>query len=101
MNTGFEISKESLRLQASRMHSHGDDYEAAVQRLRERSGRWGDDGLFAEIEMAWIDCRQTILDAGPGLGGTLTDQGDRMMAVPANIDAADAASIMPERDAWA
>ncbi|GAA3244536.1 hypothetical protein [Nonomuraea helvata] len=100
MNSGFEIAKETLRLEASRMRGHGDDYEAAVQRLQERNGRWGDDGLFAEIEMAWVECRQTVLAAVPSLGGMIGRMSHGMHAVSANIDAADAASTLPETAAW-
>ncbi|MFC5822749.1 hypothetical protein [Nonomuraea insulae] len=96
----MEVGKDALRMQASRLHTNGDDYTAAVERLRERGGRWGDDGLFAEIEAAWVDCRQTVIEAVPGIGGTVNGVGDGMLAVPRNIDAGEDASAMQEPSAW-
>src|SRR5690606_42151261 len=77
MSTGFEMAAEALRSQASRVHQHGDEYEAAVARLREGSGHWGEDGLFAALQLARAECRDIILAAVPGLSGTINSTQER------------------------
>ncbi|MDA0646292.1 MULTISPECIES: hypothetical protein [Nonomuraea] len=101
MSTGFEMAPESLRLQATRVHQHGEDYEAAVARLREGGGQWGDDGLFAALQLAWTECREVILTAVPGLSGSINGVGDGMVAASANIGAVETALTTPEPDRWA
>ncbi|MET8004994.1 hypothetical protein [Nonomuraea glycinis] len=100
MTTGFEMGKETLRQQASRMRGHGAEYDAAIARLRDRSGKWGDDGLFAAIEMAWGEARDSMVTAVPALGGAVTGVGDGLTVVPANVEAAEHASRLPETDPW-
>ncbi|MFG1696644.1 hypothetical protein [Nonomuraea sp. NPDC049309] len=99
MHYGVEIAKEAYTEQAKRLQTHGDDYVAAVERLRERGGRWGDDGLFAAIEMAWVDCRQAMLEAVPGLGGHIGEVSEGMRLVPRNVTAAEQAGAM-DPAAW-
>lgn len=101
MSTGFEMATESLRMQASRVHQHGEDYEAAVARLRQSSGQWGDDGLFAALQMAWTECREVILAAVPGLSGSINGVGDGMAAASANVAAVESALTTPEPSRWA
>lgn len=101
MSTGFEMAAEALRSQASRVHQHGDEYEAAVARLREGSGHWGDDGLFAALQLAWTECREIILAAVPGLSGTINGVGDGMVTASTNVEAVEGAMTTPGADRWA
>ena len=100
MTTGFEMGKETLRQQASRVRVHGSEYDAAIARLRDRSGKWGDDGLFAAIEVAWGEARDTMVTAVPALGGAVTGVGDGLTVVPANVEAAEQASRITETVPW-
>ncbi|MEV4474749.1 hypothetical protein ACFFR3_22720 [Nonomuraea salmonea] len=100
MQYGVEIAKEAYTEQARRLQTHGDDYAAAVERLRERGGRWGDDGLFAEIETAWIECRLAMLEAVPGIGGHIGGVSAGMRLVPQNVTAGEQASAMQDPAAW-
>ncbi|MFG1941656.1 hypothetical protein [Nonomuraea sp. NPDC048826] len=81
------MARETLRLQASRVHEHGDEYGAAVRRLQERGGYWGDDGLFAPLQGVWTECREMILTAVPGLSGAINGVGDGMVVASANVTA--------------
>ncbi len=101
MTTGMDIAKGSLRQQATRVRVHGEEYEAAVERLRARTGGWGDNGLFGEFEKAWVECRHTMLTTVPALSGTIGGVGDGMALVPDNVEAAEQASALPELDPWA
>jgi len=101
MTTGIDITGEAVRRQASHVRAHGEDYEAAVERLRARSGGWGDDGLFAEFEAVWHECRLTMLATVPALSGTIGGVGDGLALVSGNVGAADQAVTMPEITSWA
>ncbi|MEV0622515.1 hypothetical protein AB0I81_55005 [Nonomuraea sp. NPDC050404] len=90
----MEVVGGALRSQANRLVTNGEEYAAAVQRLQARGGRWGDDGLFAAIESTWIECRQTMIEAVPGIGSTINGVGMGVNTVSNNIDAANAASTI-------
>lgn len=83
------------------MRIHGEEYDAAVQRLRERAGAsWGDDGLFAIVNQVWAQCSQTIVATKSALSDEVRDTGGGLTTVARNIRDADTAATMPEDGAW-
>ncbi|MEV7011183.1 hypothetical protein [Streptosporangium sp. NPDC051022] len=96
MGSGFEIAREAMGQEASRMRIHGEDYAAAVRRLRERGSggaSWGDDGLLSMLVGPYAEASTLGLEAMTGLSGVIDGTGETMNTVLANTDAAEAASI--------
>ncbi|WP_449063527.1 hypothetical protein [Planomonospora algeriensis] len=85
--TGFEISSGAVGQEGARVSARGADYDAAVQRLRERgygASSWGDDGLFGMIVAAYAECAQVSLEALAGLSGEIGGTGEGLGNVARN-----------------
>ncbi len=96
MGSGFEMAREAMGQEASRMRIHGEDYAAAVRRLRERGSggaSWGDDGLLSMLVGPYAEASMLGLEAMTGLAGVIGDTGGTMTTVLANTDMAEAAGI--------
>lgn len=84
---GFEIASGVLAREGTHVSDHGADYDAAIERLRERGGgasTWGDDGLFGIIAAAYSECAQVSLAALTGLAGEITSTGEALSRVATN-----------------
>ncbi|MEU9831568.1 hypothetical protein AB0D67_08495 [Streptosporangium sp. NPDC048047] len=87
MTFGFEIAPDATGQDASRIRTHGEEYDAAVQRLRDRGvggGSWGDDGLLGPLTAVYADCSAAAVEALTGLSSVITGVGDGLRAVAAN-----------------
>ncbi|MFF4415585.1 hypothetical protein ACFYY8_23890 [Streptosporangium sp. NPDC001559] len=96
MSSGFEISRGTLEQESSRMRTHGEDYAAAVRRLRERGlggSSWGDNGLLSTFLHSYSEAGMVGLDALTGLSQVIDGTGGAMSTVVANTDVAEQASI--------
>lgn len=91
MHGGLEIDHGAMKRAASNLVDHGDDYRAALQRLRERSdgSAWGDDGLFAAFVAAYNQCAWTALQAYSHMGTAIGDTGDALTTVRQRVSSAD------------
>ncbi|MDF5756041.1 hypothetical protein [Spongiactinospora sp. TRM90649] len=95
MGTNFQIDHQEVWQNAQQMSAHGEDYVAALARLRERGAggaAWGDDGLIGEFTMAYGDCLLTGMTALTGLGAVIGDTGGALGAVVARTRAAEEGS---------
>ncbi|TDE44111.1 hypothetical protein E1295_25565 [Nonomuraea mesophila] len=97
MSQGFEIDREAFGQHAVRMTAHGDDYAAAIQRLKERGyaeGGWGDtDGLLSLLMPAYAESVCLGLLAHDRLSAALRRTGYGMHEVRRNIDDAEPAGF--------
>lgn len=96
MGNGFEISRGTLEQESSRMRTHGEDYAAAVRRLRERGlggSSWGDNGLLAMFVRSYSEASVVGLDALTGLSQVIDGTGGAMGTVIANTEVAEQASM--------
>ncbi|MEV4115640.1 hypothetical protein [Nonomuraea sp. NPDC049695] len=94
--TGLEIALGAVGRNASEIRTLGEDYDAAIQRLRERANgaaAWGDDGLFGVITAAYAECTQMGLAALTGVSSEITGTGEGLDAVGRNTQAAEDANV--------
>jgi hypothetical protein len=85
--TGFEIASGAVEHEGTRVSTHGADYDAAIQWLRERgngASTWGDDGLFCTFAAAYAECTQMGLAALTELSGEIDGTGEGMRGVSKN-----------------
>ncbi|WP_237105206.1 hypothetical protein [Nonomuraea sp. MG754425] len=71
----------------TRIATHGAEYQAALQRLRERGNgvsSWGDDGLFGGFATMYAECTQVSLMALTGVSGEVGGTGEGLRAVSRN-----------------
>lgn len=94
--SGLEIDRDWVGVQAPRrMDVHGEDYDAAVQRLRQREiggASWGEVGLIAECAAALGLGGHYLHEVLGDLGPALILTGDHVHTAAANTAAAEAAS---------
>jgi hypothetical protein len=96
MSSGFEINRESVEQYASRMRIHGEDYAAALQRLKERGlggTSWGDDGLLSMLVRPYAEATALGLEAMTGLSTVIGETGDGLSGVASNTRAAEEANV--------
>ncbi|MEV6149921.1 hypothetical protein AB0L53_06220 [Nonomuraea sp. NPDC052129] len=94
--TGLEIAWGAVGQDASRLQGHSEDYEAAVQRLKERgngASAWGDVGLIGMFASAYAECSQFGVEALSGLSEVISGTGDGLRTAARNASEADAASM--------
>lgn len=93
--TGLEIALGAVGQEASRIRTHGEDYNAALEPLRTRGdgvSSFGDDGLFCMFTSMYAECRAVSMAALTGLSTVLADTGDGLHAVVNNTRDGEAAS---------
>lgn len=93
--TGLEIALGAVGQDASRIRTHGEDYNAALEPLRARGDgvpSFGDDGLFGMFTSMYAECRAVSMAALAGLSAVMADTGDGLHAVVRNTHDAEAAS---------
>lgn len=93
--TGLEISLGAATQEASRIRTHGEDYNAALEPLRARGdgvSSFGDDGLFGIFTSMYAECREVSMAALGELSTTIADAGDGLHTVVENTRDAEAAS---------
>ncbi|MDH2427929.1 hypothetical protein [Sphaerisporangium sp. TRM90804] len=81
MHGGFEMTHGSLEASASHLRVHGEEYSAALERLRQRGGgaaSWGDDGLMSYLASAYTQATATALDAYTLVGDVIGSTGNAM-----------------------
>ncbi|MFG1704217.1 hypothetical protein ACFLIM_13590 [Nonomuraea sp. M3C6] len=106
MSSGFEIDHESVERYGSQMRAHGEDYAAALQRLRERGlggASWGDDGLLSMLVGPYAEASMMGLQAMTGQSMVMGDSGDGLTGTSATIQAADDAGgqqVSGVQDRW-
>ncbi|MFC4118727.1 hypothetical protein [Nonomuraea zeae] len=102
--TGLEIASGAVGREGSHVSTHGADYEAAIQWLRQRgngAASWGDDGLFGGITAAYSECIQIGLNALTGVSGEIDGTGEGMVAVARTTSDAEAANAESIGQTWA
>jgi hypothetical protein len=93
--TGLEIALGAVGQEASRIRTHGEDYNAALEPLRVRGdgvSSFGDDGLFAMFTSMYAECRAVSMAALDGLSAVMAETGDGLHAVIRNTHDGEAAS---------
>ncbi|NUO99728.1 MAG: hypothetical protein HOW59_17580 [Nonomuraea sp.] len=101
--TGLEIALGAAGQEASRIRTHGDDYDAALEPLRARGdgvSSFGDDGLFGMFTSMYAECRAVSMAALSGLSTVLAETGDGLHTVVRNTQDGDAASARDLGDTW-
>ncbi|MER6946448.1 hypothetical protein ABT294_20680 [Nonomuraea sp. NPDC000554] len=96
MSSGFEIDRTWVGQEAPRrMRTHGEEYEAAVQRLTEHGlgATWGDTELIADLRAAIDECFPVMEGVLGSLGSGLVQTGDGMSAGDRNIGHAETAGL--------
>lgn len=95
--SGLEIDREWAGVHAPRrMNVHGEDYDAAVQLLRQREiggASWGDVGMIAECASALGLSGNYLHEALGDLGPTLNRTGDQVHTAASNIATAEDVSV--------
>ncbi|WP_371782139.1 hypothetical protein [Streptosporangium subroseum] len=84
---GFEIASGVVEHEGAHVSTHGADYDAAIQWLRERgngASTWGDEGLFGTFAAAYAECTRIGLSALTGLSGEIDGTGECMVGVSKN-----------------
>ncbi|MEV4891570.1 hypothetical protein AB0K48_19525 [Nonomuraea sp. NPDC055795] len=85
--TGLEIALGAVGQEASRIRTHGEDYNAALEPLKARGDgvtSFGDDGLFGTFTSTYAECRAVSMAALTGLSTVMADTGDGLHAVVKN-----------------
>jgi hypothetical protein len=85
--TGLEIALGAVGQEATRITTHGEDYDAALEPLRARGdgvSSFGDDGLFGMFTSMYAECRAVSMAALAGLSTVMADTGDGLHAVVQN-----------------
>ncbi|GAB3162730.1 hypothetical protein [Microbispora hainanensis] len=103
MEPNLEIIHDRMRQDASRMRVHGEDYDAALRRLRERGlggAAWQDDGLLGMLTGPYAECTLLGVEALTGLSATMADTGDGLGRVSARVGEAEGASLTRSRDLY-
>ncbi|TDD51795.1 hypothetical protein E1286_09800 [Nonomuraea terrae] len=94
MSSGMEIAHGQVARNAASLRIHGEDYAAALQRLRERGygcGSWGDDtGLFAAFHAEYSQCGVYAAEALLGISGVMGQTGDGLDIARGRIAEAEA-----------
>jgi hypothetical protein len=93
--TGLEISLGVVGQEASRIRTHGEDYNTALEPLRARGdgvSSFGDDGLFGVFTSMYAECRAVSMAALAGLSTVMADTGDGLHAVVQNTRDGEATS---------
>ncbi|MEV4113737.1 hypothetical protein [Nonomuraea sp. NPDC049695] len=94
--TGLEIAMGSVEQEGSRIRTHGEDYNAALEPLRARGdgvSSFGDEGLFGIFTSMYAECRAVSMAALAGLSTVIADTGDGLHAVVRNTRDGETASI--------
>ncbi|GAA0839952.1 hypothetical protein ACFQVD_30660 [Streptosporangium amethystogenes subsp. fukuiense] len=94
--TGLEIVLGAAAQEASRIRTHGEDYNAALEPLRVRGdgvSSFGDDGLFGMFTSMYAECREVSMAALDELSTAIVDTGDGLHTVVKNTRDGEAASI--------
>ena len=101
--TGLEIALGTVGQEASRIRTHGEDYDAALEPLRARGdgvSSFGDDGLFGLFTSVYAECRAVSMAALTGLSTVLAETGDGLRGVVRNTEDGDAASAQDLGRTW-
>lgn len=97
MDLGVEASRITLEQQASEVHGHAEEHEAATRLLRECSVEsWGPDPVFSVLNKLWADCCHSMVAARDAESGVMYGTGDGIVRTSRHIEAADHASWTPE-----
>lgn len=97
MSSELQASRWTLEQQASHVHGHAGEHDAAVQQLRESSFEsWGPDPIFAMLHKVWADCCTSMVEARDAASGVMYGTGDGIVRTSRNIEAAEHASQMPQ-----
>lgn len=101
--TGLEIGLGAVGQEASRIRTHGEDYDGALEPLRARGdgvSSFGDDGLFGMFTSMYAECRAVSMAALSGLSTVMAETGDGLHRVVRNTRESDAASAQDLGRAW-
>ncbi|MFI6297763.1 hypothetical protein ACIBEJ_39655 [Nonomuraea sp. NPDC050790] len=99
MSSELQASRWTLEQQASHVHGHAAEHDAAVQRLRECSVEsWGPDPIFAMLRKVWADCCNSMIEARSAESSVMYGTGDGIVRTSRNLEAAEHASQMPQAD---
>lgn len=74
MDRGFDMAHGALESSAAQLMAHGEDYAAALSRLRERgagAAAWGDDGLMSSLASGYTRGVQAALGAYQHVGDVI------------------------------
>ncbi|SEG98230.1 hypothetical protein SAMN05444920_111246 [Nonomuraea solani] len=85
--TGLEIALGAVGQEATRIRTHAEDYNAALDPLRARGdgvSTFGDDGLFGIFTSIYAECRAVSMAALDGLSTVMADTGDGLDTVVRN-----------------
>jgi hypothetical protein len=85
--TGIEIALGAVGQEASRISTHAEDYNAALDPLRARGdgvSSFGDDGLFGIFTMMYAECRAVAMEVRDGLSTVMDETGQGLHAVRRN-----------------
>ncbi|MEV0379284.1 hypothetical protein [Nonomuraea sp. NPDC050643] len=85
--TGLEIALGAVGQEATRIRTHGEDYNTALDPLRVRGdgvSSFGDDGLFGMFTSMYAECRAVSMAALDGLSTVMAETGDGLNTVVRN-----------------
>ncbi|MFC6082702.1 hypothetical protein [Sphaerisporangium aureirubrum] len=88
MQRGFDITHTPVEVDASRLRVHGEEYAAALARLRERGAggaSWGDDGLMSGLVSTYFRSVTAALDTYSHMGSVISGTGDGMSAASRRV----------------
>lgn len=91
---GFDIAYGAVGAEASGVRDHAEEYEAAMQRLRERGSgvlSWGDTSMVDAFAGIYAECTRLGLEALTGISSEISGTGEGVRAVVRNGRDAEAA----------
>ncbi|MGI5288629.1 hypothetical protein ACQEVF_35530 [Nonomuraea polychroma] len=107
MSSGLEIDRDSVERHATAMRVHGEDYAAALERLRERGvagASWGGaGGLLSMLLGPYAEATALGLEAMTGISGAMGDTGNGLSLASANTREGERAGVDQARalaDRW-
>ncbi|MEU7829561.1 MULTISPECIES: hypothetical protein [unclassified Nonomuraea] len=101
--TGLEISLGAVGQDASRLRTHAEEHNSALNPLVQRGdgvSSWGDDGMFGMFAGIYADARETSMAALTALSTALGETGDGLHRVVRNNSEAEAANARNAGDIW-
>ncbi|MFB9626639.1 hypothetical protein [Nonomuraea helvata] len=101
--TGLEIALGAVGQDASRIRTHAEEHNAALNPLVQRGdgvSSWGDDGMFGMFTAIYADARETSMAALTALSTTVGETGDGLARVVRNTSEAEAANAQNADGIW-